>query len=79
MNRDRPTPGEVYLEFQAVGRQVRVTAIDAASGLEVVVFGPHTAGQSDLKALAIRKLQRRLEQETASSAEEPPVQRGKIV
>ena len=63
MSRQAPSSGEVYLEFQVVGRQVKVTAIDAATGVEVVVIGPNTASQEDLKRLAVRKLQRRLEQE----------------
>ena len=53
---------EVYLEFHAVGRQVKVTAIDAATGIEVTVMGPATASQADLQTLAVRKLKRRLEQ-----------------
>lgn len=66
MSRQTPSSGEIYLEFQAVARQVKVTAIDAASGVEVVVIGPKTASQEDLKRLAVRKLQRRLEQEGRS-------------
>ncbi|WP_041375475.1 DUF6898 family protein [Polymorphum gilvum] len=52
--------GEVYLEFLPVGRQVKVTAIDAATGVEVSVMGPSSAAAADLKALALRKLNRRL-------------------
>ncbi|WP_029056841.1 DUF6898 family protein [Stappia stellulata] len=52
--------GEVYFEFFPVGRQVRVTAIDAATGIEVVVLGPRQASQADLQQLALRKLTRRL-------------------
>jgi|TARA_Y100001933_G_scaffold218213_1_gene226238 hypothetical protein len=52
--------GEVYFEFQALGRQVKVTAIDAGSGVEVVVIGPVQASRADLQQLAMRKLQRRL-------------------
>jgi len=55
-----PVPGEVYIEFQQVGQAMRVTAIDAASGQEVVVMGPASATQTDLKRVAIRKLQRKL-------------------
>lgn len=55
-------PSEVYIEFQAIGPQVRVTAMDAASGIEVFVVGPVTASRSDLQTLAIRKLQRRMAQ-----------------
>ncbi|MHA7773413.1 DUF6898 family protein [Roseibium sp. M-1] len=62
MSRD-PQPGEIYLEFRPVGQQVKVSAIDAATGIEVSVFGPTSASQQDLKQLAVRKLQRRLAQE----------------
>jgi hypothetical protein len=55
--------GEVYFEFTPIGRQVRVAAIDAATGLEVVILGPATATQHQLEALALRKLQRRLQAE----------------
>ncbi len=63
-----PQAGEIYLEFRPVGQQVKVTAIDAATGIEVSVFGPASTFQEDLKRLAVRKLQRRLEQERAGSA-----------
>ena len=36
---DRPQPGEVYFEFTAIGRNVKVAAIDAATGTEVSVDG----------------------------------------
>ena len=61
-----PRPGEIYLEFRAIGQQVKVTAIDAATGVEVSAFGPKSAAQEDLKRIAVRKLQRRLEQEAAA-------------
>ncbi len=60
MSGREPRPGEVYFEFMPIGRQVRVTAIDAATGVEVVVIGPVSASQSDLESLAMRKLARRL-------------------
>jgi hypothetical protein len=52
--------GEVYFEFVAVGRHVKVSAIDAATGTEVSVIGPATASQADLQRLALQKLQARL-------------------
>jgi hypothetical protein len=67
MSSDRKT-GEIYLEFRQVGNQVQATAIDAATGIEVSVFGPISTHQSDLQRLAVRKLQRRLEQERAAQA-----------
>ena len=51
---------EIYFEFVAVGRQVKVSAIDAATGTEVSVMGPATASQADLQRLALQKLQSRL-------------------
>ena len=59
----RQPKGEVYFEFYPVGRQVKVTAIDADTGIEVVVLGPVQATQADLQQLALRKLMRRLAQE----------------
>lgn len=55
-------PGEIFLEFVVVGRQMKVTAVDAETGVEVVVFGPVSTPRRNLEGLAVRKLQRRLEQ-----------------
>ena len=57
---DDRSHGEVYFEFVAIGRQVKVSAIDAATGTEVSVMGPATASQVDLQRLALKKLQARL-------------------
>ncbi|QDG78209.1 serine hydroxymethyltransferase [Labrenzia sp. PHM005] len=61
MSRD-PRPGEIYLEFRPVGKQVQVTAIDAATGIEVSTFGPASTSQEDLKRVVVRKLKRRIDQ-----------------
>jgi hypothetical protein len=53
-------PAEVLFEFTAIGAAVRVSAIDAASGLEVTVMGPSSASRADLQQLALRKLKARL-------------------
>lgn len=66
-----PRPGEIYLEFRAIGQQVKVTAIDAATGIEVSTFGPKSVAQEDLKRVAVRKLQRRLEKEAEDNASRP--------
>ncbi len=71
MNRRLP-PGEVYLEYRPVGTQVRVTAIDATTGIEVVVFGPAKAAEEDLKRIAIRKLKRRISQGPETSQASDP-------
>jgi hypothetical protein len=52
--------GDVYFEFTAIGRTVKVAAIDAATGTEVVVMGPSTASKADLQQLALAKLRARL-------------------
>jgi hypothetical protein len=55
-----PERGEVYFEFTAIGGLLRVAAVDAATGIEVVTFGPATAAQTDLERLALAKLRKRL-------------------
>jgi hypothetical protein len=52
--------GEIYFEFIPVGTVVKVTAIDAATGVEVAVMGPAGAKQTDLKRLALQKLKAQL-------------------
>jgi hypothetical protein len=45
---------DVYFEFTAIGRTVKVSAIDSATGLEVSVVGPASASQADLQRLALQ-------------------------
>ena len=54
-------PGDVYFEFKQVGGQMRVAAIDAKTGIEVIVIAPLTASQIQMQNLALAKLKRRLE------------------
>ncbi|BBF93217.1 DUF6898 family protein [Blastochloris tepida] len=51
---------EVLFEFSRMGAYVRVAAIDAETGIEVVVMAPAAATRGDLERLALQKLQRRL-------------------
>lgn len=53
---------EVLFEFTAVGRQMRVAALDAASGVEVVLIAPLSASKAQMQQLALAKLRRRLAQ-----------------
>jgi hypothetical protein len=53
-------PREVYFEITLIGAHAKVAAIDAASGIEVVVLGPAHAAESELKRLAVAKLRARL-------------------
>jgi hypothetical protein len=52
--------GEVYFEFTAIGRNVKVSAIHAATGVEVSIMGPANAVRADLQRLALQKLVVRL-------------------
>jgi hypothetical protein len=54
---------EVYFEFLTIGTAVKVVAIDSVTAIEVSVMGPVSASESDLKRLALRKLQARLARE----------------
>jgi hypothetical protein len=52
---------DVYFEFKQVGGQMRVAAIDAKTGIEVIIIAPLTASQIQMQNLALAKLKRRLE------------------
>jgi hypothetical protein len=47
---------EVIFEFVRIGNAVKVTAVDAESGIEAVIVGDPAAGEPALKRLAKRKL-----------------------
>lgn len=53
---------EVIFEITRIGDIQRVAAIDVSSGVEVVVQAPANAALADVRALALRKLQRALAQ-----------------
>lgn len=55
-NSGRGQIGEVYLEFIPQGAYVKVSAICAATGLEVSIVGDARASQKELERLAIQKL-----------------------
>lgn len=63
MNKPSDTPREVLFEFRPAGGQFRVAAIDAESGIEVVIIAPLTATQADMKSIALAKLRRRIAQQ----------------
>ncbi|WP_132938201.1 DUF6898 family protein [Varunaivibrio sulfuroxidans] len=48
---------EILFEFQRVGQALRITAIDAQSGTEVVMVGDPRYSQEMLKRMAVRKLE----------------------
>lgn len=47
---------EVIYEFIHVGGAVKVTAVDAATGIEASIVGDPAAGETALKRLARQKL-----------------------
>ncbi|MFO1241874.1 MAG: hypothetical protein U1E36_01520 [Rickettsiales bacterium] len=47
---------EIYIETIRVGNYVKVTAIDAVSGKEVVFMAAHDAPRKSIEELAIKKL-----------------------
>jgi len=49
-------PGEVLFEYTQVGNSVRVTAIDAATGMEVTIQVPLSLSNADMQRAALRKL-----------------------
>ena len=70
-----PAAGDVIFEITRVGDVQRVAAIHVASGTEVVVQAPAAAALADVRALALRKLEKAL----AGEGEPPPMRPGKIV
>jgi hypothetical protein len=54
------TDGEVYFEFVQVGQQMRVAAIDAATGTEIIVITPVSASKYQMQQLALAKLRKKL-------------------
>ncbi len=47
---------EVIFEFLRIGTAVKVTAVDAATGIEAAIVGDPHAGQETLRRLARQKL-----------------------
>lgn len=58
----KPANNQIYLEFQTIGQSQKVIAIDAISHIEVTVTGPANATRQHMTQLAVRKLQRRIDQ-----------------
>jgi hypothetical protein len=67
---------EVIFEIVRLGDVQRVAAVDTATGVEVVVQAPAQAALADVRALALRKLERVL---AGVGDTPPPGGRGKLV
>jgi hypothetical protein len=62
-----PDTREIYYEFKTIGSAVRVAAIDAESGLEVIVVGHPNAGVATLERAARAKLLAQLARQARSA------------
>jgi hypothetical protein len=51
---------DVIFEVTRVGDVQRIAAVDVATGVEVVIQAPASAALADVRALALRKLERAL-------------------
>jgi len=71
------TEAEILFEFVQVGQQMRVAAIDSATGIEVIVITPISANRIQMQQLALAKLRRKLG-EAAEAAVTRPVASGKF-
>jgi hypothetical protein len=58
---DKEPLGEVLFEFVRQGAYMRVSALHAASNIEVTIMGPATAPQAALRQTALQKLRYVLE------------------
>jgi hypothetical protein len=56
---------EILFEVTHVGDVQRVAAVDVATGVEVVIQAPANAAWVDVRALALRKLERALAERPA--------------
>ena len=63
--------GEVIFEITRIGDIQRVAAVHVASGVEVVVQAPASAALVDVRALALKKLQRALAGDTSPPPNRP--------
>lgn len=63
--------GEVYFEFVQVGQQMRVAAVDAATGTEVIVITPLQATKLQMQRVAMAKLRKKLAQSASAPSSAP--------
>jgi hypothetical protein len=69
----------VIFEITRLGDVQRVAAIDVETGTEVVVQAPAQAGLADVRALALRKLERALAGDGEQGEQAVDPGRGKLI
>lgn len=70
---------EVLLEYIEVGGSVRASAIDVATGTEVCIVGPVSAGEAELRRNALARLDYVLRQKPAVREKAPDRRPGLLV
>lgn len=63
--------GQTYLEITVIGNSVRVAAIDATTGEEIVFQAPRSTSRADLEQLAMQKLSWKMARERENSGIDP--------
>lgn len=59
---------EVYFEITVIGRSAKISAVDAATAIEVAVVAPARTSMADMKKLALAKLKARIARESRRGA-----------
>ena len=63
---------EVFIEIQTLGNLLRVTAIDAATGIEAVLSAPRRSSKDAVRRAALQKLRYVLEKSGHLKPENDP-------
>lgn len=58
---------KVYFEFLPMGPQIKVSAIDSLTKVEVSIIAPKATMRRDMERIVLRKLQRALERHDAKA------------
>ena len=72
-----PPQQRVLFEFVQLGQQYRVSAIDEATGTEVVVICPPQLGQAQMQRMALNKLRHKMGLDPHPDTPAPAVRPGK--
>jgi hypothetical protein len=74
---DSSQSGRVLFEMTQLGQQMRVAAIDEASGTEVVVICPLQLGPQQMQRIALAKLRHKLGLPAEPTPSPAPIRPGK--
>jgi hypothetical protein len=74
--------GEIFLEIHTIDKALRITAVDAQTGMEVVFSAPAYMARERINELALAKLSYRIRLERErlqANAPQQASERGKLV